>query len=63
VKELSKTEVEGEEKEVAATYSDYKTIDGYVLPMAMTSPMQGELKVSKYTINAELKPELFELKN
>jgi hypothetical protein len=63
VKELSKTEVEGEEKEVAATYSDYKTIDGYVLPMTMTSPMQGDLKVSKYTINAELKAEMFELKN
>ena len=62
VKEISKTEVEGEEKEVAATYSDYKTIDGFVLPMAMTSPMQGDLKVSKYTINAELKAEMFELK-
>lgn len=62
VKEVSKIEVEGEETEVVATYSDYKTIDGFVLPMAMTSPMQGDIKVSKYTINAELKAEMFELK-
>lgn len=63
VKEISKTEVEGEEKEVAATFSDYKTIEGYVLPMAMTSPMNGDLKVSKYIINSEIKPEIFEVKN
>jgi hypothetical protein len=63
VKEISKTEVEGEEKEVAATYSDYKIIEGYVLPMAMTSPMQGDLKVTKYVLNSEIKPEIFEVKN
>ena len=62
VKEISKTEVEGEEKEVVATYSDYKLVDGYILPMSMSSPMQGDLKVSKYTLNTVIKPEVFELK-
>lgn len=63
VKEISKTEVEGEEKEFVSTFSDYMLVDGFMLPMAMSSAMQGDLKITKYIINAEIKPELFELKN
>jgi len=63
VKEYTKVEVEGEEKEFVSTYSEYKLVDGFMLPMAMSSAMQGDLKVTKYTINADIKPEVFELKN
>ena len=63
IKDISKTEVEGEEREVASTYSDFQTIDGYVLPMTLSSPINGDMKVSKYIINTALKPELFEVKD
>ena len=62
IKDISKTEVEGEEKEFASTYADFQTVDGYVLPMAISSPMNGDMKVSKYSLNVALEESLFTVK-
>lgn len=62
LKEITKKEVEGEEKEFESSYADYKNIDGYMLPMTLTSTMQGEMKVSKYSVNVDLSDELFTVK-
>lgn len=62
IKEITKTEVEGEERELASTYSDFQIVDGYVLPMTLSSSMQGDMKVSKYSINIALEDTLFSVK-
>jgi hypothetical protein len=63
VKEITKAEVEGEEREFVSTYSDFKLVDGFLLPTTLSSPMNGDMTVTKYSINSDVKPELFELKN
>ena len=63
IKEITKSEVEGEETEIASTYADFKSVDGYMVPMSISSPMNGDMKVTKYVINPELKSEMFVVKN
>lgn len=62
VKEIQKTTVEGEEKDISIKYGDYKNIDGYVLPMSMTNPMGGDMKIEKYIINSDISDNMFIVK-
>jgi hypothetical protein len=41
-------------------FGNFKKVDGYTLPFSMSGQM-GAMKVTKYTINSELKDALFEV--
>lgn len=60
IRENEKFEVNGKEMDGNQDYGNFKKVDGYTLPFSMTGQM-GAMKVSKYTINSELKDSLFEV--
>lgn len=62
-KEIAKYTTEsGEVKEMAVKFSDYKNIDGYVLPMVTNNPLNGDITVKKYIVNSKIDEAIFQVK-
>ncbi len=62
IRSITKSIKNGKEEESQVDYSNFKLVDGLVMPYEMSMGQMGILKISKYTINLEVKEELFQLK-
>lgn len=60
IRENEKFEVNGKEMDGNQDFGNFKKVDGYTLPFSMSGQM-GAMKVTKYTINSELKDTLFQV--
>ena len=60
IRENEKFEVNGKEMDANQDFGYFKKVDGYTLPFSMSGQM-GAMKVTKYTINSEIKDALFEV--
>jgi hypothetical protein len=60
IKVVTKTKANGQEREQAQNFSDYKKLDnGYVFPFSLTGFGPGELKITKVDINPKIDDSLF----
>jgi len=59
VKTITKAKIHGNETEVETTYSDFRTVDGLVIPFAIESGVVGGTQKQKITVEKiEINPEI-----
>jgi outer membrane lipoprotein-sorting protein len=62
IRSVSKRNAMGQEMDVVADMSDYKPVNGVMMPHAISQPGMGTVKISSITINGELPADIFAVK-